>query len=163
MWSSFGKLVEQVSAQAVGVDAAGAAPSETPGWDSFRARLTSGIEAADSFRRAGPAATASGSLLKSLAGAAIDAVDRKVKQAHLPAAAADDVRLALLATRLSDAAYAQDDATLQEALTDLPEGLDLDLLRFRVQPTPPPRQQQPEQQKQQQQILTQEVVPGKRA
>lgn len=109
--------------------------SATPAWDLFRARaLESGRTLAEQAQTHAPQAAG---VLRSIGTTAFDAVERKVKQSVMPAAAPGALRLGLCATQLSELAYATSVSELEAGLARLDRRLQL--VRFRLQPTKPAR------------------------
>ena len=116
-WNSLGKAVEAAAAGATAGAPGLARQSSTPGWDSLRSAANSALDPA--------AAAALPPWMRQVGAAAVNAVERKVKQAHMAPAAESDLTLALHAARLADAAYEPDEAALQHLLGELPGSLEL--------------------------------------
>ena len=100
-----------------------AVSSSTPAWERFREVAVS----------AGNSAVPPNStVLRSLGASALQAVERKVKQAVMPAAEPATVSLALFSTRLADLAYLSTAQQLQQGLMRIDPRLEL--IHFQPQP-----------------------------
>ena len=100
-----------------------AVSSSTPAWERFREVAVSAGNSA---------VPANSTVLRSLGASALQAVERKVKQAVMPAAEPATVSLALFSTRLADLAYLSTAQQLQQGLMRVDPRLEL--IHFQPQP-----------------------------
>lgn len=107
--------------------------SRTPGWDDFRSRVSTGARMAAQQAGTGPgappAAGGLATLVRDIGSSMVDALDRKMKQAHLPLADAADIQLGLETIWLTELAYLPTAQELSAAM----EGTYVRLVHFHEQ------------------------------